>query len=273
MTTSDFSGRTAIVTGAATGIGLAIAEYLVTRGADVVVNDLDELRTREAVDALNAHGPGRAHVCAGDASRVDFLREMVRFATSLPDTRLEMIVANAGLTEFGDFFSFTEASFDKVTNLNLKGTFFLTQLAARYFRDHKIRGRIVLIGSTVGNRAYPNLVAYGMSKAGIAMLAEQLTLDLAPLGITVNTVSPGATLTERTIEEEPDYAGVWATLNPDGRVGFPRDIAAAVGFLLGPGAEHITGQQILVDGGWSSYSASPFFLDRVLEDNEKKGEA
>lgn len=273
MNPTEFSGRTAIVTGAATGIGLAIAEYLVRRGASVVVNDLDAARTGGTVETLNALGPGRAYACAGDASRVDFLRGLVRYAADLPGSRLEMVVANAGLTEFGDFFQFTEESFDKVTNLNLKGTFFLTQIAARHFRDEGIPGRIVLIGSTVGKRAYPNLVAYGMSKAGIAMLAEQLTLDLGPLGITVNTVSPGATLTERTRQEEPDYAGVWATLNPDGRVGLPRDIAATVGFLLGAGAAHITGQQIVVDGGWTSYSASPYFLDQILEGEDKKEEA
>ncbi|PPK85772.1 3-oxoacyl-[acyl-carrier protein] reductase [Neolewinella xylanilytica] len=270
MNPNIFSGKTAIVTGAATGIGLAIAEYLICRGATVVVNDLDAERTESEVAKLNRNGPGKAVVCAGDASRVDFVREMVAYAANIPDSRLELVVANAGLTEFGSFFDFSEASFDKVVGLNLKGTFFLTQAAARYFREQGSGGRIVLIGSTVGNRAYPNLVAYGMSKAGIAMLAEQLTLELAPLGVTVNTVSPGATLTERTAEEEPDYAGVWSKLNPDGRVGLPKDVAAAVGFFLGPGAAHITGQQILVDGGWSNYSASPFFVDTILEADKKE---
>ena len=270
MEPSEFSGKTAIVTGAATGIGLAVAEYLVGRGATVVVNDLDAERTEAVVRDLNRTGPGKAFTCAGDASRVDFLRTMVAYAADLPDSRLEMVVANAGLTEFGNFFDFTEASFDKVVDLNLKGTFFLTQMAATRMRDAGTRGRIVLIGSTVGNRAYPNLVAYGMSKAGIAMLAEQLTLELAPLGITVNTVSPGATLTERTAEEEPDYPGVWATLNPNGRVGMPDDMAATVGFLLGPGAEHITGQEIIVDGGWSRYGASPAFLDQIQAGKNKE---
>ena len=270
MEPSEFSGKTAIVTGAATGIGLAVAEHLVGRGATVVVNDLDAERTEAVVRDLNLAGPGKAFTCAGDASRVDFLRDMVAYAAELPDSRLEMVVANAGLTEFGSFFDFTEASFDKVVDLNLKGTFFLTQLAATRMRDAGTRGRIVLIGSTVGNRAYPNLVAYGMSKAGIAMLAEQLTLELAPLGITVNTVSPGATLTERTAEEEPDYPGVWATLNPNGRVGMPEDMAATVGFLLGSGAEHITGQEIIVDGGWSRYGASPAFLDQIRAGKNKE---
>lgn len=264
-----FAGKTAIVTGGAVGIGYGIAKYLVENGATVVVNDLAEEATTAAVAELNKLD-GRAYACIGDASDVAFIRGMVDYAAKLPDSQLEMAVANAGLTEFGDFFSFTERSFDRVVDLNLKGTFFLTQAVASQLREQQSGGRIILIGSNVGNLAYHNLAAYGMSKAGIAMLARQLTIDLAPLGITVNCVSPGATLTERTEQEEPDYAGIWSKLNPTGRVGLPEDVAAAVGFLLSPAAAHITGQELLVDGGWSSYGPTPFFVDRILNEEKKK---
>lgn len=258
-----FDGKTAIITGGANGIGYGIARYLIDHGATVVLNDLDETATRAAVRELNSIGTGRATGYVGNAGDVDFIYQMVEYASSIEGSRLELIVANAGLTEFGDFFSFTEQSFDKVTGLNLKGSFFLAQAAAKKMRDQGSGGRIVLIGSNVGNRAYPNLAAYGMSKAGIAMLAKQLVLDLGPLGITVNCVSPGATLTERTKLEEPDYAGVWARLNPNGRVALPKDIAATVGFILSDAAKHVTGQQLVVDGGWTAYSPSPFFIDEV----------
>ena len=266
----DFTGQTAIVTGAATGIGYGIARHLIERGATVVINDIDPAATSDAIKQLNLLGPGRAFACIGDAGSVSFVREMVEFAAGLPDSRLEMAVANAGLTEFGDFFEFTEESFEKLTRLNLKGTFFLAQAMARHLRKQGSGGRIVLIGSNVGNRAYPDLVAYGMSKAGIAMLAQQLVLDLGPLGITINCVSPGAVLTERTEKEEKDYAGVWAKLNPAGRVGYPGDIAETVSFLLGPAGAYLTGQQIVVDGGWSGYAASPQFLDRILDRGKKE---
>lgn len=264
-----YAGKTAIVTGGAAGIGYGIAHHLIERGATVVVNDLSEARTAAAVAALNALGGGRAHVCAGDASDVGFVRDLVDYAAGLPGSRLEMVVANAGLTEFGDFFTFSEQSFDRVVDLNLKGTFFLVQAVAIKLREQRSGGSIILIGSNVGNLAYHNLAAYGMSKAGIAMLARQLTLDLGPLGITVNCVSPGATLTERTAQEEPDYAGIWAEINPNGRVGLPEDVAAAVGFLLSPAARHITGQQLLVDGGWSTYAPSPFTVERFREGKKK----
>lgn len=263
MDYQQFIGKTAIVTGAANGIGFAIAQHLINEGANVVINDISSKAARAAADKLNAKGSGVAYPYPGDAGNVGFIRDMVRFAGAIKDSQLEMVVANAGLTEFGDFFDFTPESFQKVVDLNLRGTFFLAQAAATHMKDNGLRGNIVLIGSNVGARAYNNLAAYGMSKAGISMLAKQLTLPLGPLGISINCVAPGATLTERTREEEPDYAGVWSVLNPNGRVGKPEDIAATVSFLLSPASRHITGQTLLVDGGWTAYAPSPDFFDKV----------
>jgi 3-oxoacyl-[acyl-carrier protein] reductase len=266
MIFQPFSNKTAIVTGSGNGIGYAIAEHLIREGANVVINDINPKVAAQAALKLNRATDGKlAHAYPGDAGDVNFIREMVNFAAEIPNSRLEMIVANAGLTEFGDFFSFTPESFEKVVNLNLRGTFFLAQAAAAKMKEQGSGGNIVLIGSNVGARAFNNLAAYGMSKAGISMLAKQLTLPLGPLGISINCVSPGATLTERTMEEEPDYAGIWAKLNPNGKVGQPEDVAATVGFLLNPVSRHITGQTLLVDGGWTSYAPSPDFFDKVRE--------
>lgn len=258
MNYQPFTGKTAIVTGSANGIGFAIAKHLLAEGAQVVVNDIDPAAAEAACEKLNAGPDCCAYPFPGNAGDPAFIQEMVDFAANIKGSSLEMVVANAGLTEFGDFFDFTPESFEKVVNLNLRGTFFLAQAAARQMKKQETGGNLVFIGSNVGERAYRKLAAYGMSKAGISMLAKQLVLPLGPLGISVNCVSPGATLTERTEQEEPDYAGIWAKLNPNGRVGMPEDVAHTVGFMLSPQSRHITGQTLLVDGGWTAYGPSPF---------------
>jgi 3-oxoacyl-[acyl-carrier protein] reductase len=269
MNYQPFIGKTAIVTGSANGIGFAIAKHLLHEGANVVVNDIDTEAADLAADKINKsceYCDARAYAFAGDAGDPEFIRKMVAFAADIKDSKLDMIIANAGLTEFGDFFEFSPESFQKVVDLNLRGTFFLAQTAAKLMKKQGGGGNIVLIGSNVGARAYDNLAAYGMSKAGISMLAKQLVLPLGPLGISINCVSPGATLTERTKLEEPDYAGIWAKLNPNGRVGKPEDIAHTVSFMLSPQSRHITGQTLLVDGGWTAYGPTPFTAARMQND-------
>lgn len=269
MNYQPFIGKTAIITGGANGIGFAIAKHLQNEGANVVVSDIDAEATSLAVDKINrncSYCDARAYPLVGDAGDPEFIRQMVDFAANIKDSKLEMIVANAGLTEFGNFFEFSPESFQKVMDLNLRGTFFLAQAAAKLMKEQGGGGNIVLIGSNVGARAYENLAAYGVSKAGISMLAKQLVLPLGPLDISINCVSPGATLTERTMKEEPDYAGTWAKLNPNGRVGTPEDIAHTVSFMLSPQSRHITGQTLLVDGGWTAYGPTPFTTARMEKD-------
>jgi 3-oxoacyl-[acyl-carrier protein] reductase len=269
MNYQPFIGKTAIITGGATGIGFAIAKHLQNEGANVVVNDVDTQAAGLAVDKINEncdYCDARAYPFVGDAGDPEFIRKMVDFAANIKDSKLDMVVANAGLTEFGNFFEFSPESFQKVVDLNLRGTFFLAQMASKVMKEQGGGGNIVLIGSNVGARAYENLAAYGMSKAGISMLAKQLVLPLGPLDISINCVSPGATLTERTMKEEPDYAGIWAKLNPNGRVGKPEDIAHTVGFMLSPQSRHITGQTLLVDGGWTAYGPTPFTVEKMKDD-------
>ncbi|WP_082921810.1 SDR family NAD(P)-dependent oxidoreductase [Lewinella sp. 4G2] len=268
MNYQPFIGKTAIITGAGEGIGFAIAQHLMNEGANVVINDINPDAIDKALAKLNdGHHDNVAYGMPGDAGNVEFIRTMVEFADSIEDSNLEMIVPNAGLTEFGDFFEFNPDSFQKVVDLNLRGTFFLCQIGAAKMRDNGSQGNIVLIGSNVGERAYLNLAAYGMSKAAISMLAKQLTLPLGPLGISINCVSPGATLTERTAAEVEDYAGTWAILNPNGRVGTTDDVAHAVSFLLSPQSRHITGQTLLVDGGWTAYGPSPYTAEKIKNAN------
>ena len=243
--------KTAIVTGAGQGIGYAICRLLIAHGARVLLNDSDPALAKKAAEQL-----GNACVSfPGDAGDPAFVRSMVDSAVETFG-RLDIVVANAGLTLFGDFFGYTPASFNEVMRLNLGGTFFLAQAAAIQMRAQGEGGSIVFTSSVTGHQAHKQLTAYGMSKAAIEMLARALVVELSPYGITANAVAPGATLTERTAADA-DYERIWSALTPMGRPATTNDIAQAVLFLAGPGARHITGQTLIVDGGWTVVSPGP----------------
>ena len=123
--------------------------------------------------------------------------------------------------------------------------------------EQQTGGSILFMSSVTGHQAHKDLAAYGMTKAALEMLAKNLVLELSPYHITVNTVAPGATLTERTLEDA-DYKATWSRITPMGRPATVEDVANAVLFLVSPEAGHITGQNIIVDGGWTAVSTSPY---------------
>lgn len=251
----QFREQVAIVTGAGQGIGLEIARQLAEQGAAVLLNDLDRALTDKAVESIVAEG-GKCIAYYGDAADVDFVREMVHKAVSVFG-KLTIIIANAGITTFGDFFDYTPESLQKLLDLNLRGSFFLTQAAARQMRIQGTGGRVLLMSSVTGHQAHQFLAAYGMTKAALEMLAKSLVIELSPYGITINAVAPGATMTERTAEDT-EYEKTWGRITPIGRPATVRDIAHAALFLVSPQAGHITGQSLVVDGGWTAVSPSPY---------------
>ena len=123
--------------------------------------------------------------------------------------------------------------------------------------EQKLAGRILLLSSVTGVQAHRNLSAYGVTKAGIRMMAKALALELGPYGITVNAIAAGATLTERTLRDDPGYEQNWNEVAPNGRTATVEDIAAALLFLASDEARHVTGQTLVVDGGWTIYSPLP----------------
>jgi len=249
--TTNWQGKVAIVTGAGQGIGFAIVQQLIERGVSVVLNDSDQALATKAASSL---GPNCLPI-PGDAADIPFIKQMVD-TTIRTFGRLDIVVANAGLTLFGDFFTYPPESFSRVMQLNLGGSFFLAQAAAQQMRDQGQGGSILFTSSVTGHQAHKNLAAYGMSKAALEMLARCLVIDLSPYGITVNTVAPGATMTERTTGDR-SYEKTWSTLTPMGRPATVQDIANAVLFLVSPEARHITGQTLIVDGGWTAISPGP----------------
>lgn len=251
-----FTGKSAIVTGAGQGIGLEICKQLVNAGADVLLNDIDPVLAQRATQQLAQQtGAGRCICCPGDAADPVFIKEMVQQATQAFG-KLDIVIANAGITLFGEFFTYTPDAFGKLMRLNLGGSFFLTQAAAAQMKTQQDGGAIVLMSSVTGHQAHKNLAAYGMSKAALEMLAKNLVLELSPYHININAVAPGATLTERT-EQDAGYLKTWSSLTPVGKPATVTDIASAVLFLVSDHARHITGQTLIVDGGWTSVSPQP----------------
>jgi 3-oxoacyl-[acyl-carrier protein] reductase len=248
-------GRTVIVTGAATGIGYSICQGFLQTGANVVLNDVDEQAAARAVQLLADSHPGRIISQPGDVSNMATVQNLVQAATAHFGS-LDVVVANAGITLFQPFLETTPDAFDKVMGVNLKGSYFLAQAATETMKANQW-GRIIFMSSCVGKLALEGLSVYSMTKAALRMLAKSLSLELGQFGITVNALAPGATLTERTRQELPNYAGSWGALLPSGRVGTPEDIAAAALFLASDAARQITGTTLEIDGGWTSLGAEP----------------
>jgi len=255
MSTDSFKGQVAIVTGAGQGIGFEICRQLALQGASVLLNDIDEKLTSSAVNKITNDG-GNCIGLAGDASDIDFINKMVNQVLS-NFGKLTIAIANAGITLFADFFDYTSDSFNKVMQLNLGGSFFLAQAAAKQMKQQKTGGSILFMSSVVGHQAHKNLSAYAITKAGLEMLAKNLVIDLSPYNININTIAPGATLTERTLNDG-DFEKTWSRITPIGRPASTNDIANAALFLVNPISRHITGQSLIVDGGWTSVSPSPY---------------
>jgi glucose 1-dehydrogenase len=249
------SNKSAVVTGAGQGIGLEICRKLSAAGAKVILNDLDDSLADAGAKQITASG-GICVAVPGDSSDITVITKLVDTAVK-EFGQLDIAIANAGITLWGEFLSYTPESFQKVMQVNLGGSFFLAQAAARQMIAQGRGGSVLLTSSVTGHQAYTNLAAYGMSKAALEMLAKNLVVEVSQYGITVNAIAPGATVTERTQREEKDYEATWSRLTPMGRPASVTDIANVVLFLVSHEARHITGQTIIVDGGWTSISPLP----------------
>lgn len=255
MDIQSFKGKVAIVTGAGQGIGFEIARQLANEGAAVILNDIDAQLAAKAAATVSAEN-GACLAVPGNTAEIEVIRKMIAAAVQTYG-RLDIVVANAGITLFGNFLTYTQEAFNQVLQVNLGGTFFLAQEAAKQMISQGSGGSLLFMSSVTGHQAHKDLAAYGMTKAALEMLAKNLVIELSEHGITVNTVAPGATLTERTLDD-PGYEKVWSGITPMGRPATTTDIADAVLFLVSGKARHITGQCLIIDGGWTSVSPSPF---------------
>ncbi len=254
MYSNVFANQVAIITGAGQGIGFEIAKQLCNNGASVLLNDVDEALANKAAAKISVEG--NCIPFAGDAADPAFIQNMVNEAVD-KFGKLTIAIANAGITLFGDFFEYKPEALQSVMRLNIGGSFLLTQAAANQMKRQKSGGSILLMSSVTGHQAHKNLAAYGITKAALEMLAKTLVVELSPFYISINAIAPGATITERTTEDET-YMNTWSRITPMGKPATVEDIANAALFMVAPSSRHITGQSLIIDGGWTSVSPSPY---------------
>jgi len=253
----DLTGKVALVTGGALGIGQSIALRLAEAGAAVVITDINLEAAHETVALITEHG-GKALALEANAANPDDAKMAVTTAVQ-KFGGLDILVNNAGIFPMSPALELTEALWDKVLDVNLKGTFFYAQAAAQQMVKDGKGGKIVNIASIDALHPTGNLVHYDASKGGVAMLTKSLALEFGKYQITVNAIAPGAIMTPGA------QAGVLPGMDPDalkkmmevftariplGRQGKPDDIAKAALFLVSSASEYITGAMLVVDGGF-----------------------
>lgn len=255
-------GKVALVTGSSQGIGQAIAIRLAEAGAKVVINYRSHPEgAEETVEKVNAVG-GQCHQVEGycdrdrgysvgaDLGLVEDVRRLV--AESIDHFgQLDILVNNAGIEKYAPFWEVDENAFDAVLNVNLKGVFFATQAVVKHLMATQRPGKIINISSVHEDLPFPNFAAYCASKGGLKMLTRNLGVELAPYGITVNNVAPGAIATpiNSKLLNDSEKLGVLLKNIPLGRLGQPSDVAGLVEFLASDAASYITGSTFFVDGG------------------------
>ncbi len=246
------TNKVAIVTGGARGIGLAIARRFVADGARVVIADIAEDAGSRAVEELGAAGAVRFVRCdVGDKADAENL-----VAAAAQDWgSVDVLVNNAGIVHAAEFLDLSEADFDRVLRVNLKGAFLVGQAAARQMVRQVASGggpgSIVNMSSVNAVFAIPTQVPYSISKGGVNQLTRVMALALAPHGIRVNAIGPGSIMTDMlaSVNSDPEAKRRLLSRTPLGRIGDPAEIAAIAAFLASDEASYITGQTFYADGG------------------------
>lgn len=243
----ELAGKVALVTGASRGIGRAIAQRLAENGAHVLLNFASrEDAAREVLAAIErAGGTGSLErFDIGDAAQVDGAVKRMLDARG----RIDILVNNAGVTRDNLLMRLTEADFDEVIRINLKGTFLVTKAVSRQMVRQK-GGRIVIVGSVVGEMGNPGQSIYAASKAGLIGFTKSLARELSSRGITVNAVTPGFITTDMTEALPEATRQAFLEQIPLGRFGGPGEVADLTAFLVSDRAAYITGQVVGINGG------------------------
>jgi len=238
--------KTALVTGAAGGIGLAIARRFAAEGADVVMVDRNADRLTESVDATQ----GEVRALVGDVTVPDDVDRMVALCES-EFGGLDICVCNAGVIRAAEFLDLELADLDFVLNVNVRGAFLTAQRAARAMVRQGQGGSLIMLSSMTAELAMSNQLAYGASKGAVRQMTKSMALAMAPHGVRVNALGPGSIDTDimATISNSPDNLRKVLSRIPMTRLGRPDEVAGVALFLASEDSSYVTGQTIYADGG------------------------
>lgn len=243
-----FSGKVAVITGAAQGIGRASAERFLSEGAKVVIADIDKARLEATAREIGT--PDTVLAIVADIARKPDVDGLIVAAVERFG-RIDILLNNAGICPVADFLDFTEEQFDRTLDINLRGAFFGTQAAGRQMIAQGEGGVIINMSSINSGLANPACAPYAISKGGLNQVTSTAAVAFAPYGIRVCGVGPGTIATDIIKGAFTDRAGMNAILSrtPLGRLGEPEEIASVVAFLASDDASYITGETIYPDGG------------------------
>jgi glucose 1-dehydrogenase len=248
--TTRLRGKVAIVTGSGSGIGEAIAVRLAQEGASLVVDVRGHLDEAKETQQRIAEAGGKSILVHADVTVLADTQNLVEQAYAQLGS-CDILVNNAGIEIGANFQDVTEADYDAVLNVNLKGAFFLTQAFVKRLLDAKKPGRIVNISSVHEDMVFPHFSTYAASKGGMRMLMRNLAVELGPHNITVNNVAPGAIVTpinQNLLNNKQELDALLANI-PLGRMGKPEEVAGLVAFLASDEAAYVTGSTYVIDGG------------------------
>jgi len=246
MDCGKLKGRVAIVTGGARGIGKAISERLGKEGASLAIVDIMKEVAAETASELREKGINAAAFAADVSKPEDADHAVKAIIDELGG--VDILVNNAGITRDTLMMRMTEADWDLVININLKGTFNFTKAVMRPMMKNKY-GKIVNVASVVGRMGNPGQANYAASKAGVIGLTKTAAKELAARNINVNAVAPGYIQTDMTKDLPEQAKDAFMSVTPMKRPGTPKDVAGTVFFLCSPDSDYITGQVVNIDGG------------------------
>ena len=248
----SLENKTAIVTGSSSGIGRAISIYLAKAGASVALAARRVEKLEEVANEIEKIGQKALPIQVDVTVRQD-IQKMVA-ETIKQFGKIDILVNNAGVLDFKNFLEIDDENWNKILNVNLRGYLWTAQAVAKEMISKK-QGKIINIASVAGISAFPQITMYNISKAAVIMLTKSMALELGPLGINVNAIAPGIIETEMTEGMLKDQKTVQGFLSkiPLSRTGKAEDIAGVAVFLSSKLSDYMTGETVVVDGGWTCH--------------------